>query len=174
MAYGQSLSYRWLEDPVRRVRVEAGARRNFRSLRYRHRQRRSGPFDIWSARVEVNGYEDRLVTVEFDRKYPISPRVFADGPTDSPHRYPHRGGRALCLWFPSDPADRRWVPADGLQALFGLAAHHLFKEAWWRETGGYYGGEWLGDEAPHNPAGSTDIDEAATEATHLSKDKERR
>jgi hypothetical protein len=30
-----------------------------------------------------------------------------------------------------------------------MSAHHLFKEAWWRETGGRSGGEWVGDEAPH-------------------------
>jgi hypothetical protein len=37
------------------------------------------------------------------------------------------------------------VPEDGLLALFGMAAMHLFKEAWWRETG-----RWLGQEYPHD------------------------
>lgn len=73
------------------------------------------------------------------------PNVFADGPTDSPHRFSDRGRTRLCIWYPSDPDAQRWVPTDGLLALFGMAQHHLFKEAWWRESG-----EWLGDEAPHD------------------------
>ena len=73
------------------------------------------------------------------------PEVFADGPTDSPHRYADRGRTELCLWLPGDELERRWRVEDGLLALFGIATHHLFKEAWWRETG-----EWLGEEAPHD------------------------
>ena len=126
-------------------------RRNLPTLTYRHRQRRAGPFDIWAAQVEVNGYDSRQVTVEFDRRFSNNPYVFADGPTDSPHRYHYRNFTQLCLWHPSDPPDRRWRPDDGLQSLFGLAAHHLFKEGWWRETGGANDGEWLGEEAPHSP-----------------------
>ena len=40
--------------------------------------------------------------------------------------------------------EHRWVFEDGLLALMGLVMAHLFKEAWWRETG-----EWLGEEVPH-------------------------
>jgi hypothetical protein len=39
---------------------------------------------------------------------------------------------------------------DGLLMLINLIQAHLFKEAWWRETGGREGGEWLGPEAPHD------------------------
>lgn len=70
-----------------------------------------------------------------------SPRVTVDGPTDSPHRY---GGEELCMWHPADPAEQRWVFGDGLLQLIGIVARHLFREAWWRETG-----EWPGPEAPH-------------------------
>jgi hypothetical protein len=73
--------------------------------------------------------------------------VYADGPAGrdaSPHRFPERGGR-LCIWYPSDPPERRWEPNDGLLVLFGMIAEHLFKEAWWREHG-----EWLGEEYSHD------------------------
>jgi hypothetical protein len=102
--------------------------------------------DIWTASVLVDHDVRRTVTVEFDRRYPSHPSVYADGPTESPHRYAERGRTKLCLWLPGDKAERRWQVSDGLLALFGIAAHHLFKEAWWRENDE----EWLGDEAPHD------------------------
>jgi len=95
----------------------------------------------------VPGYEDRRVTVEFDRRSWWAPRVYVDGPSGfdaSPHRYPSRGRSELCIWHPDDPPDRTWVPEDGLLVLFGMIAEHLFKEAWWREHH-----EWLGEEYPH-------------------------
>jgi hypothetical protein len=67
--------------------------------------------------------------------------VLVDGPKDSPHRF---GDRSLCMWHPRDPFDQRWVFQDGLVALLGYVIAHLFREAWWRETG-----EWLGPEAGH-------------------------
>jgi hypothetical protein len=36
------------------------------------------------------------------------------------------------------------VPTDGLLALIEMTRVHLFKEAWYRETG-----EWLGEEVSH-------------------------
>lgn len=136
---------RWLDDPQRRARLEADARRELPDLRYRHRQRKSGPVDIWEATVVVDHDVRRKVTIEFERRLPSWPHVYADGPTDSPHRYAERGRAMLCLWKPGDPPDRRWTVEDGLLALFGIAAHHLFKEHWWREHD-----EWLGEEAPHD------------------------
>lgn len=124
--------------------MHTDARRVLPDLTYRHRQLRNGPLDIWHAHVETPGYEGRLVQVEFLRRYPEAPQVFADGPTTSPHRYPTRARTRLCLWYPGDPPERVWTIDRGLLALFGTAAHHLFKEGWWRETG-----EWLGEEAPH-------------------------
>lgn len=136
---------RWLDDPLRRARLEADARRELPDLRYKRRQRKSGPVDIWEATVVVDHDIRRKVTIEFERRLPTWPHVYADGPTESPHRYAERGRTTLCLWKPGDPTDRRWQVEDGLLALFGIAAHHLFKEYWWRETG-----EWLGEEAPHD------------------------
>lgn len=103
------------------------------------------------AGLEVPGRLDLVpVRVEFYEtpEYPTYglpaqdyPRVFADPGADSPHRMPDG---ALCLFFPGDPADRRWTSKDGLHALLGLVRDHLFFELHWRATG-----RWLGPEAPH-------------------------
>jgi hypothetical protein len=138
----------WLEDFPRRARLEAGARAAYPTLRYRRRQLKQGPVDIYDMDLEIPGYEQRHVTVEFSRRFWWSPYVYADGPVGrdtSPHRFPDRGRRRLCIWYPSDPPERRWEPNDGLLVLFGMIAEHLFKEAWWREHG-----EWLGEEYPHD------------------------
>lgn len=79
------------------------------------------------------------------------PLILADPGQESPHRH---GNDALCLWFPGDPAEKRWHHTDGLVALYNLARNHLFFETHWRATGGHggpgqTGGEWLGDEAAH-------------------------
>jgi hypothetical protein len=50
------------------------------------------------------------------------------------------------MWHPHDPPEKRWTPEDGLLQLVLHIHVHLFKEAWWRETG-----EWLGNQAPHGP-----------------------
>jgi hypothetical protein len=91
--------------------------------------------------VDVPGYQQRLIHIAFDRRHVHVPRVHADGPMSSKHRY---SDGSLCMWFPPDPEDLKWVRSDGLVALIGYAIAHLFREAWWRETG-----EWPGPEAPH-------------------------
>lgn len=96
-------------------------------------------------RVELplERYEPRTARVVFRRTTPRHPRVTADGPTESRHRNPDG---SLCLWYPGDGAERRWVFEDGLPQLLAIVTLHLFKEAHWRRTGGHNGGEWLGDE----------------------------
>jgi hypothetical protein len=123
---------------------------------------------LYELDLPVPGYETRHVTVEFTESQPSSPHVFVDGPAgrdSSPHRFPTRGYRRLCIWYPSDPVEQRWVPDDGLLMLFGMIAHHLFKEEWWRESGGTDGGEWLGDQYPHGEL--TDADAVAGEEESL-------
>lgn len=85
---------------------------------------------------------------------PANPRravvVCLDGPsgagTASPHRNaafgPH--GYELCLYYPGDPAHRRWEPADGLVALADIARAHVAREHVWRIE--WF---WPGAEAPH-------------------------
>lgn len=83
------------------------------------------------------------------------PTVFADGPKGrkaSPHRYDND---SLCMWLPGDERGAVWTWDDGLVALIGIIALHLFREAWWRETG-----EWPGPEAPH-PSEEPKVEKAA-------------
>ena len=99
-------------------------------------------------RVPVPYYEEREVCIRLaNYTEPYCLWVTADGPTDSPHRYDeHR----LCMWYPDDPPEQRWEARDGLLALIRHAQVHLFKEAYWRETG-----KWVGPQAPHEgPKGS--------------------
>lgn len=134
----------WLEDVAWRYRSVVPARELFPGLRERRVQRRHAVTYVFTVTVPVPNYEARQVRIEFHQRLHGSPRVFADGPTESPHRYRHESARSLCLWYPSDGPDRRWLPEDGLAQLIGMIETHLFKEAYWRETG-----EWLGDEGPH-------------------------
>ena len=91
--------------------------------------------------VTPHGVPSRRVRIEFARGSPEVPRVFVDGPQDSPHRY---NDGSLCMWYPRDPIELRWDRRDGAAALVGCVAMHLLREQWWRETG-----EWVGPEAPH-------------------------
>lgn len=96
--------------------------------------------------VNVPHYEARHVQILFQRKNPSVPLVSADGPVQSKHRFP---SGELCMWHPDDPVENRWIFNDGFMALVGHIATHLFREAWWRETG-----EWLGPEVGHSSAES--------------------
>jgi hypothetical protein len=102
--------------------------------------------------MEVPYYEARRVEIHFEDWSKV-PRVFVDGPT-SPHRYKRDGEEWLCMWYPHDPVDEKWMFSDGLLALLNHIQAHLFREAWWRETG-----EWLGPEAPHGPGQKARDDE---------------
>ena len=125
--------------PVSRLIFERGVKDQFPNLRG---ARAKGGYE-YTATVPVPHYEDRKIRVRFSGS--DVPTVFVDGPKKSPHRY-SRG--ALCMWYPKDPVDNRWVFEDGLLALIGLVITHLFREAWWRETG-----EWVGEEVQHGPEG---------------------
>jgi hypothetical protein len=93
--------------------------------------------------MAVPYYESRLVEIRFT-DWARTPKVFVDGPKESPHRYPDG---SLCMWYPEDPPEQKWVLDDGLLALLNYIQAHLFREAWWRENGP----PWLGPEAPHEP-----------------------
>lgn len=94
--------------------------------------------------IDLETYEARHVTIVFKTGYlPEGVQVFADGPSESPHRYKDD---SLCMWRRKDPPELRWLPEHGLVALIEMTRRHLFREAWWRETGGWDGGEWLGPQ----------------------------
>lgn len=151
----------WLEDFPRRLRLQQPAFAAYPGLTYKRRQRQEGAVYVYQVKLEVPGYESRRVSVEFHAGRPNTPRVYADGPASrdaSPHRYAERGRCRLCIWYPSDPPDQRWVPDDGLLALCAMIAVHLFKEAYWREHD-----QWLGDEFPHAELTHHDARQAAQE-----------
>lgn len=150
----------WFEDWGRRHRIEQAARDAYPDLTYQRQQRRDGAFHVYSAELEVPGYEPCRVSLEFSERAPNDAWVFASGPSNSPHRFATRSGRHLCIWFPSDTPERRWLPDDGLLALFGMVQVHLFKENYWRETG-----QWVGDEAPHGDGASGRPDAAPKKRT---------
>jgi hypothetical protein len=92
------------------------------------------------ASLAVPHYGSRQIEILFQVDSPNLPRVTVDGPTESPHR----SDGCLCMWLPRDADSAKWVLRDGLLALLGTTTAHLFREAWWRETG-----EWLGPEFNH-------------------------
>jgi hypothetical protein len=153
----------WVEDIPRRIKLDASARTAYPDLTFARRQLRGkGAVYVYEVTLDVPGYEPRKVRVDFHANMARTPRIFADGPTSSPHRY---GAHRLCIWYPGDEDKQRWVPADGLLALLGMTATHLFKEAYWRETG-----DWLGDEAPHGTLSAADEVESATGSAKMDPD----
>lgn len=131
----------WFGKDSRRLRFELGARSRFPSLRAFTTRNGEQSGRHYVAKVPVPHYQERTVSVVFRRDSPNTARVRTDGPTASPHRF---GNGTLCMWHPRDPVSARWIVEDGLVRLLGITSAHLFREAWWRETG-----EWLGPEAPH-------------------------
>lgn len=99
--------------------------------------------DAWTVRVrlDVPGLGAVQVLLCFPWNVPEAVRVYADGPTDSPHRYLDQ---SLCMWYPYDPPGRRWTRQDAPVVLVGHVIAHLAREQWWRRTG-----EWVGEQAPH-------------------------
>lgn len=156
----------WLADNQRRARIVLPAQSALDGFHYRRIQRRHRVVHRFVAVVHLPGYPDRTVTLEFSEDNPLYANVFADGPNDSPHRFADRGRTRLCLWHYDDPEERRWVPDDGLLELFGMAAHHLFKEAWWRETE-----TWIGEEYPHEELGLAEKEDTPPTPTKNGSEK---
>lgn len=133
----------WFDDFRKRLLFERGAFEAYPDLRP---QRQGSGWTnakyVYAVRIDVPDFEARRVSVSFAAfSEPGFPKIRADGPRQSPHRFDD--GR-LCVWHPDDEEDRRWVPSDGLVRILDMVALHLFKEAWWRQTG-----EWLGEEHVH-------------------------
>jgi hypothetical protein len=132
----------WFQDIPQRMRFEAGVREQY-AISSSCSGRSTRDLVSYQLVVDVPEYEARKLTITLYNSFtPVLKNVLVDGPTDSPHRY---GDASLCMWYPKDPVERRWVGEDGLLQLITHARVHLFREAWWRE----HEEEWLGDEAPH-------------------------
>lgn len=89
--------------------------------------------------LDVRCYGKRKIRILIDN---LSPKVTCDGPARSKHRY--RDG-SLCMWYPNDSDEDKWVFEDGLLNLIRMIEAHLFREAYWREKG-----VWLGPEHDHS------------------------
>jgi hypothetical protein len=142
----------WEQNQPLKLAFEHQARQVYPGLRITHVGRRKYARTVYGVNVPVAEYESRAIEMHFRRigREPWVTRIYADGPTDSPHRYkPHTKDPlrrpSLCIWYPDDSPSLRWVPKDGLLSLIEMTRVHLFKEAYWRETG-----EWLGEEVPHS------------------------
>ena len=109
-------------------------------------RRHRGGFQV-EFKLTVPGLPARHVRIVFAGTG-FAPSVYADGPTDSRHRY---SDGSLCMWYPHDPDDARWTRRDGAAALLGHITAHLLREEWWRKTG-----EWVGDEVSHDAEDNTD------------------
>lgn len=136
-------------DALGRLQFERGASAAYPSLRGSP-PHAGQPGVHYTATIDVPFYEARRVEI-FIPKPSLSPRVRADGPESSPHRF---SNGELCMWVPSDPAAHRWAYERGLLDLLDTIRAHLFREAWWREHD-----EWLGPELPH---GDIELSEGAS------------
>lgn len=146
----------WFDDIATVIIFESAARREFAA--FKGRKLGTSRQLIYELPVEIPGYDqERQVRIEFPAAQTAWPRITVDGPSDSPYRY---GDGSLCMFYPGDPADRRWTLSDGLAALIDTIAVHLFQEEDAR-----HGHGWSGEEAPHAPS---------SPAVHRSRPKRRR
>lgn len=141
----------WYHDFRTRLRFEGAAQREYPDQSLRDRKVGKGRHAeiVYVVKVTVPEYPvTRTLTIRLANfSEPGFIAVSVDGPTESPHRYRERD---LCMWPPSAPAEERWMPDEGLLALIQYARVHLFREEYWRGTGGRDDGIWAGDEAPHD------------------------
>jgi hypothetical protein len=142
----------WEQQYAHRLRFERGVAASYPGMRWSVVGHGRHSRVVYRLRVPIPEYESRKVEFCFRRSTstPQLERIYADGPTSSPHRYaPWPRDRlkrtSLCVWTPGDPRERSWVPADGLLVLIEITRVHLFKEQYWRETG-----EWLGEQHLHD------------------------
>jgi hypothetical protein len=125
---------------------------------------RRGFFDGVRERVDVEVAEENRILGHLWLRVPVaipaylegcvlrikisgdSGRVWVDG---FPGRFKHKYKEGnLCMWYPSDPPEKKWTIDKGLLALIDLALVHLFKERYAKD---HPDEPWLGDEVPHAP-----------------------
>jgi hypothetical protein len=126
------------------VRFERGVHRAYPGLGSTVTGRGMNARVIYTLTVDVPEYEHGGMKITLSNwTAPGAARITVGGPSESPHRY---SSDELCIEYPGDPPDARWTADDGLLTLIDLIRAHLFREAYWRETGA-----WPGPEAPHDP-----------------------
>ena len=132
----------WRKDVSAVLRMQAGLKARYPGIE----KRKSHESLTYVLDLEVPCYATRRVTIVFGARHTAAGvRVFADGPTRSRHRYEDG---SLCMWHPDDPLELKWAPDRGLADLIEMTRRHLFREAYWRETG-----TWLGPEVHFDEEG---------------------
>ena len=139
--YGKKHGGPWYGEGGRRILFEREVRQHHPELRAATTTRHRCAGRLYTLKVDVPHFEPRVVQVLFKKSHPEFPRITVDGPTASPHRYPDG---SLCIWYPWDSQENKWVFDDGFNELVGHITLHLFREAYWRMSA-----EWLGPEGPH-------------------------
>lgn len=141
----------WFHNFLSRLRFEEAARKEYPSLHGAKVGKGRNAEIVYTISVIVPIYDMRrvLTIVLANHSEPTLIGVTVDGPTDSPHRY---SSGNLCMWHPSVSWDARWTADEGLLGLIQYARIHLFREEYWRETGGPDGGVWAGPQTPHSEA----------------------
>jgi len=139
--YGKCKGGPWYGEDYQRLIFERGASSCFPGLLGVTITAGCNAGRSYRVTVNVPNYDPRNVHIIFKKNSPTIPRVRADGPPDSKHRF---FSGDLCMWYHKDPIEKQWLFEDGLAALLGYTVAHLFREAWFRETG-----EWLGPEVDH-------------------------
>jgi len=148
--YGKRTGGPWYGEDFPRLTFERGANHYFPGLSSVTITSGNGAGRRYRVTISVPHYESRRVQILFLKDSPKVPRVTVDGPVESKHRF---SSGELCMWYLDDSAENRWVFEDGLVALLGHVAIHLFREAWWRETG-----EWPGPEVSHSKIESVPVE----------------
>jgi len=133
----------WYARPAPRILFQRQLAASGMPVRVVHPPRRHRGGFALSVRLCVADVPEQAITIVFGPAARAVPRVYTNGPSDSPHRYPDD---SLCMWYPDDPAEQRWTRRDGPAVLLGLVVAHLLREEWWRRTG-----EWPGAEVAHQP-----------------------
>jgi hypothetical protein len=139
--YGKKRGGPWYGEGGRRILFERAVGQHHPEFKAVTATQRKHAGRCYRLIVDVPTFEQRAVQILFEKSYPEIPQITADGPTQSPHRY---SDGSLCIWYPLDDQENKWVFADGLNELVGHVTLHLFREAYWRMYG-----EWLGEEASH-------------------------
>jgi len=140
--YGKRTGGHWYGEDFPRLMFERGASLYFPSLLSLTITSGHNAGRRYRLTVNVPHYKTRRVQILFRKDSPKTSRVSVDGPADSKHRF---SSGDLCMWYPEDLVENRWVFEDGLVSLIGHIVAHLFREAWYRETG-----EWPGPEVDHS------------------------
>ncbi len=146
----------WYDDKQTRGRFEKGVRNAYPNANITPGFR--GHEARYKMTVDIPEFEPREIeiVVPGDQTEPRDVMVLSDSTSKLKHTFgPIEGSpdprERLCIWYPSDPEERTWAWEDGLLSLITLARIHLYKEAYFAKHG-----EWLGDEAPHEPKNDPD------------------